>query len=531
MYLAFVLMFILSACGGTTVPAPYTPPVLSISAPNLEVATGDKLTVAIIDDKGAIQSVPVVKTPEGRLIHDGDIDVTRNANFAKSRTLLGTQSVYLTGSQGWPVAAYPDGKKYYQIVTKLDPASPMAKTGRWEQYQSLITTSFPQFKFVDFNSLTTKPTQYLIIEGGSGCSAEMGGWKNYTTSVWLSEACFGYVGIPLHEIMHALGFAHEHTNTLCSSLIRINWENIDPFYVSNFKPLTDWGFDVTQGPCAPTSLMTYGPTSFTINGGDTLTSLTGVKIGQRNGFSDSDVVAVNQFYPVIAADPVVVVPPPVQKIGLVVSPVTVVGSNAEFKATLNHSLVQPTLNCSVTILSNGVQVQSKVITSCSGDQSFVVPQISTTQNITVSVSGIVGVELPLDYQFVVLAAEPVVVVPPPAPVSADSCTITSPDMVAKVNVPYTHPWTVTLFTKSPRQVTITTPSGTARTLTELDTVLSAVYGGQMVVMANNLPLKDFIIYGTGSKVGSFYDGQVVKFLGVDNIPVSCKGIRTITVQP
>ena len=233
----------------------------------------------------------------------------------------------------------------------------------------------------------------------------------------------------------------------------------------------------------------------------------------------------------VAADPIVVVPPPIQKIGLVVSPVTVVGPDAQFRVTLTRSLNQATPDCSVVIKSGSVQVQSKVATSCVGDVSFVIPLVTTTQNITVSVSGIVGVELPLNYQFVVVAADPIVVVPPPAPVSADSCTITSPDMIAKVNVPFIHPWTVTLFTKSPRQVTITSLSGSGRTLTELDTVLSAVYPGQKLVVANNLPLNDFAVYGIGSKVISFYEGQVVKFLGIDNIPVSCKGVRIITVQP
>jgi len=74
-----------------------------------------------------------------------------------------------------------------------------------------------------------------------------------------------------HEIMHALGFFHEHSRSDRDNFINIVEENIEPLYISNFYRRTE-----TKDNGVPydyKSIMHYGKSDFTTNGQDTIKSI------------------------------------------------------------------------------------------------------------------------------------------------------------------------------------------------------------------------------------------------------------------
>lgn len=78
-----------------------------------------------------------------------------------------------------------------------------------------------------------------------------------------------YLGVILHEIMHSLGFFHEHQRTDRDSYVIINFENIDPEFQNDFYKYTELGNDGYDiGSFDFNSVMMYFSTEFSHNGSD-----------------------------------------------------------------------------------------------------------------------------------------------------------------------------------------------------------------------------------------------------------------------
>ncbi|XP_051959958.1 hatching enzyme 1.2-like [Xyrauchen texanus] len=120
----------------------------------------------------------------------------------------------------------------------------------------------------------------------------IGGKQNISISV---SGCVNH-GIIEHELLHSLGFYHEHTRSDRDQYVRINWENIAPASVSNFELKDTNNLNTTYDY---TSIMHYGRTSFTIQSGKaTITPIpdSSVKIGQRVEMSSTDILRINKLY-------------------------------------------------------------------------------------------------------------------------------------------------------------------------------------------------------------------------------------------
>ncbi|KAM3964030.1 uncharacterized protein ACR2FA_002075 [Aphomia sociella] len=109
---------------------------------------------------------------------------------------------------------------------------------------------------------------------------------------------FGYdclsIGEIVHEIMHVLGFSHEHTRPDRDQHITIKWDNIKPGYKKYFEIRSD---DALQNiPYDYASVLHYPPRAFSKNGKVTIFTKTGVKLGQREGLSETDVEKIGLIY-------------------------------------------------------------------------------------------------------------------------------------------------------------------------------------------------------------------------------------------
>ncbi|KTF70996.1 hypothetical protein cypCar_00050336, partial [Cyprinus carpio] len=99
-----------------------------------------------------------------------------------------------------------------------------------------------------------------------------------------------------HELLHALGFYHEHTRSDRDQYVRINWENVSPDMADNFKKQNT---NNQNTPYDYGSVMHYGKTTFSIQPGlQTITPIPDktVEIGQSQGMSNIDILRVNKLY-------------------------------------------------------------------------------------------------------------------------------------------------------------------------------------------------------------------------------------------
>ncbi|XP_067338215.1 low choriolytic enzyme-like [Channa argus] len=137
-------------------------------------------------------------------------------------------------------------------------------------------------------------TAYLSIEANFGCSSLMGYIGDKQVVSLQRYGCVSH-GIIQHELLHALGFYHEHTRSDRDKYVKINWANIEDGYDVNFQLQNTNNLNVTYDY---SSVMHYARTAFGKNGLETIipTKNPSAVIGQRNGISDLDVLKVNKLY-------------------------------------------------------------------------------------------------------------------------------------------------------------------------------------------------------------------------------------------
>jgi len=143
---------------------------------------------------------------------------------------------------------------------------------------------------------------YLWIYGEptGGCWSYIGRTGGWQTVHLQTNGCV-YVGIIAHELMHALGFWHEHTRVDRDEYVRINTDRIKSGTSNNFQKRSeseanDLGFGYDYG-----SVMHYSKTSFS-TGGNTIDTIdenglvTNQAVGQRNGPSSVDLRQITLLY-------------------------------------------------------------------------------------------------------------------------------------------------------------------------------------------------------------------------------------------
>lgn len=139
---------------------------------------------------------------------------------------------------------------------------------------------------------------YIRIVAGDGCSSSVGriGGRQ---EVSLGLGC-GYRGTITHELLHAIGFMHEHMRSDRDEFLDIHWDNINPKYQDQFlalqpnqnRLLTSFDYE---------SVMLYGERAFSKDGfAKTMTpKQLGVimrEVHEKPGLSRMDAMRVNILY-------------------------------------------------------------------------------------------------------------------------------------------------------------------------------------------------------------------------------------------
>ncbi|XP_072913025.1 astacin-like metalloendopeptidase isoform X1 [Hemitrygon akajei] len=166
-----------------------------------------------------------------------------------------------------------------------------------EQTQREIGRGFKEFeRFTCIRFVPhTDEEDFISLRPVPGCSASVGRVGG-TQLISLNRRCLEKgKGVIEHELMHSLGFWHEHTRSDRDKYIKIEWKNVWPGYEHNFlKKNTNnlkSGYDYG-------SILHYSRTAFSRNGQPTLTPLvdTDAVIGQRVRLSEMDLLKVNRLY-------------------------------------------------------------------------------------------------------------------------------------------------------------------------------------------------------------------------------------------
>ncbi|XP_052565980.1 astacin-like metalloprotease toxin 2 [Culex pipiens pallens] len=133
-----------------------------------------------------------------------------------------------------------------------------------------------------------------ITSEDSGCWADSG-YQSTRSQLNLGPTCATTLGTPLHELMHVLGFLHQHTRPDRDLYVEVLYENViqRPELLFNFEiiePWTDTGFPL---PYDYDSIMHYTPRMFSRDP-DRLETIRArnpkiTNVGQRERLSELDV--------------------------------------------------------------------------------------------------------------------------------------------------------------------------------------------------------------------------------------------------
>ncbi|KAF3826539.1 astacin-like metalloendopeptidase [Mirounga leonina] len=136
---------------------------------------------------------------------------------------------------------------------------------------------------------------FISIIPMSGCFSSVGRSGGMQV-VSLAPTCLRKgPGIVLHELMHVLGFWHEHSRADRDRYIRIHWNEVLPGFEINFIKSRSSNMLM---PYDYSSVMHYGRFAFSRRGLPTITPIwaPSVHIGQRWNLSTSDITRVLRLY-------------------------------------------------------------------------------------------------------------------------------------------------------------------------------------------------------------------------------------------
>lgn len=145
----------------------------------------------------------------------------------------------------------------------------------------------------------TNQVDYLrILNDATGCWSYVGRIRGAQPLNLHNRGGCVSKGVSMHELLHAIGFFHSHSDLNRDNYIKVQFENIEDYAVSNFAAysnnyVTNYGHGYDYG-----SILHYGAMAFSKNGQPTLVPLlpyNGV-IGQRAALSEKDILKVNAMY-------------------------------------------------------------------------------------------------------------------------------------------------------------------------------------------------------------------------------------------
>ncbi|XP_068115996.1 astacin-like metalloendopeptidase [Hyperolius riggenbachi] len=160
-----------------------------------------------------------------------------------------------------------------------------------------ILKEFASMTCIQFISQTTEG-DYVNFESGGGCWGYIG--KTFgVQAIGVDQSYCMVYGIIQHEILHTLGFFHEHTRIDRDKYLHINWQYISPGDQPAMALDNPAKADTRGIPYDYSSVMHYDRWVYSnTSGEDSMVPIpdSTVTIGQTDGLSSLDVRRINDFY-------------------------------------------------------------------------------------------------------------------------------------------------------------------------------------------------------------------------------------------
>ncbi|XP_059611782.1 hatching enzyme 1.2-like [Phlebotomus argentipes] len=166
---------------------------------------------------------------------------------------------------------------------------------------SLIEKAIKMFHVhtcIRFVPHTTEADYIRIVSGRSGCWSSVGRIGGPQDVNLQSPGCLNQVGVPIHELLHVLGFLHEQNRSDRDKSVIIKWQNIKAGTTDNFQKARDGTTNNFGVLYDYNSVLHYSAHAFSKNGQPTIVAKTrsAANMGQRRGFSLGDLKKVNAMY-------------------------------------------------------------------------------------------------------------------------------------------------------------------------------------------------------------------------------------------
>ncbi|KAK7498395.1 hypothetical protein BaRGS_00010349, partial [Batillaria attramentaria] len=218
------------------------------------------------------------------------------------------RKIVSSASSLWPDAVIPysfntGNRRFANIESRKAVEAAMA------QWETSTCVRFVERGTAAFAAARVKHGAFLDIGGGPGCAASVGYRGERPYRVYLNEEkCMLHfaldvllvwdteLGTIIHELGHAIGFFHEQARADRNNYVTVHDENVRNEYEANFRtsPLAS---DAEKYDLS--SVMHYGPKSFSKNGQDTLTAkdpFLQFLLGRRSHLSFYDIKLANEAY-------------------------------------------------------------------------------------------------------------------------------------------------------------------------------------------------------------------------------------------
>ncbi|XGW28816.1 hypothetical protein V3C99_008537 [Haemonchus contortus] len=250
-----------------------------------------------------------------------------NSSEGNSAGMLSRQSFLhgdIRGKAAWKLKTRRKGARRNGVISGIkkwpNGRIPYVISGQYnERERAVLARSFQEYHkrtCVRFVARTPLDRDYLYIGKIDGCFSDVGR-AGGRQELSLDDGCMQY-DTAIHELMHSVGFYHEHERWDRDNHITILWQNIDKEAYDQFGKV-----DLTESSYYGQmydyySIMHYDSLAFSKNGFETMVAkrpeMTAV-IGSAIDFSPIDVLKMNLMYdcgrrPDIEPQPLPPQPPP-----------------------------------------------------------------------------------------------------------------------------------------------------------------------------------------------------------------------------
>ncbi|CAJ0579922.1 unnamed protein product, partial [Mesorhabditis spiculigera] len=232
-------------------------------------------------------TIPASVTLSQQPFHRGDIRgkaAWRLPAFQKTKRKGARRNGVISGVKKWPTGRIP-----YVISSQYN-----------ERERAVLARSFQEYHkrtCIRFSPRSAFDKDYLYIGKIDGCFSDVGR-AGGRQELSLDDGCLQY-DTAIHELMHSVGFYHEHERWDRDQHISILWHNIDRDAYDQFGKVDLAESSYYGQPYDYHSIMHYDSLAFSKNGYETMVAkrseMTSV-IGSAIDFSPVDLVKINLMY-------------------------------------------------------------------------------------------------------------------------------------------------------------------------------------------------------------------------------------------